>query len=309
MTPSPAHSTQNASQGRRFADFYRQPARPVISFEVFPPKTDQALIHLHNLLPDLIALEPSFMTVTYGALGTTRERTIDIARLIRSEYGKECACHLTCVGSSRADLDEILGEIRDSGIRNIVALRGDPPQGETTFTPPPDGYRYANELVAHIRGFETSRDANGTFGIAVAGYPEKHLESPDMAADLANLRRKVDAGADCVITQLFYDNEDFYRFERAARAAGISVPIIPGLLPIVSLKQIRRITSMCGSKIPTALLAELEEAGDDEARAGAIGIRQCIRQAQDLISHGVPGIHFYVLNRAAHMEQVMAAIR
>jgi methylenetetrahydrofolate reductase (NADPH) len=287
----------------RFSEYFdpRRASQPVISFEVFPPKTVAAMDNLRRVLPELIDLRPTFMTVTYGALGSTRERTLEIATMIRREFDWECACHLTCVGSSRAELDRILDAIRHAGIENIVALRGDPPKGESSFVPPPDGYAHANELVAHIRRFDRQR----SFGIAVAGYPEKHIEAPDAATDVANLKRKVDAGGDVVITQLFYDNTDYFRFVDSARAAGITQPIVPGLLPILSVKQIRRITSMCGSKIPPALLAELESASDDDSAAEAVGIRQCVAQAAELLQRGVPGIHFYVLNKASHMRRIM----
>ncbi len=291
----------------RFDQFLANRAGPVISFEVFPPKTDQAMHNLRVVLPQLIELGPSYMTVTYGALGSTRERTLEIASLIKRDFGMECACHLTCVGSSRADIDRIVRDIRRAGIENIVALRGDPPKGEAGFVPPTDGFAHANELVAHIRAVE-SRDGHGRVGVAVAGYPEKHIEARDMATDLANLRRKVDAGADVVITQLFYDNADFFRFVDAARAAGIAQPIVPGLLPIQSVRQIRRITELCGAKIPPALEDELAAAGDDDAAAEEIGVRQCVAQARELIAGGAPGIHFYVLNKARPMQRIMEHI-
>ncbi|MHB1426430.1 MAG: methylenetetrahydrofolate reductase [NAD(P)H] [Gemmataceae bacterium] len=288
----------------RFPEFYAGDAGPHISFEVFPPKTDAAMESLRRVVPELIDLGPSYMTVTYGALGSTRERTLEIAALIKREYGMESACHLTCVGSSRADLDRILDDIRASGVENIVALRGDPPRGETAFVPPPDGYCHGNELVAHIR----RRHADG-FGLAVAGYPEKHVESPDADSDLRHFKNKVDSGADIAITQLFYDNADFFAFVAAARAIGVAKPIVPGLLPILSAKQVRRITSMCGSKIPSVLHDELEAAGDDDGRAEEVGIRQCVAQAAELLRRGVPGIHFYVLNKSSHMRRIMRQLR
>jgi methylenetetrahydrofolate reductase (NADPH) len=291
----------------RFAEFYAGTTGPHISFEVFPPKTDAAMQSLRRVLPELIDLRPSYMTVTYGALGSTRDRTLEIATLLKREYGMESACHLTCVGSSRADLDRILDDIRQANIENLVALRGDPPRGERAFVPPPDGYCHANELVAHIR----RQHGNGVtgFGLAVAGYPEKHIESPDQATDLRHFKNKVDAGADIVITQLFYDNADFFSFVNAARSLGVTQPIIPGLLPVLSAKQVCRITSLCGSKIPPALQSDLEAAGDDDGHAEEIGIRQCIAQATELLRHGVPGIHFYVLNKSSHMQRIMEALR
>lgn len=287
----------------RFEEFYSG-KKPIISFELFPPKTDAAMANLQQVLPELIELRPDLMTVTYGALGSTRARTLEIARLIRQGHGVETACHLTCVGSSRPELDRILEEIDQSGICNIVALRGDPPQGETTFVPPPDGYRHANELVAHIRLFE-AKNGSSRFGIAVAGYPEKHVEAPDMITDLMNLKRKVETGSDVVITQLFYDNRYYFDFVRAVRALGVAVPVVPGLLPIVSVKQILRITSICGAGIPAELRNKLELAREDDAMAEEIGVRHCVAQARELLEHGVPGIHFYVLNRASHIKRIM----
>jgi methylenetetrahydrofolate reductase (NADPH) len=291
----------------RFAEFYAGATGPHVSFEVFPPKTDAAMASLRRVLPELIELAPSYVTVTYGALGSTRERTLEIAALLKREYGMETACHLTCVGSSRADIDRLLDDIQRAGIENIVALRGDPPRGETVFVPPPDGFRHANELVAHIR----RRHGDGTtgFGLAVAGYPEKHIESPDRASDLKYFRNKVRAGADLVITQLFYDNADFFSFVEAARGLGVNKPIVPGLLPVLSAKQVRRITSLCGAKIPPALQAELEAAGDDDDRAEEVGIRQCVVQATELLRRGVPGIHFYVLNKSSHVRSILTQLR
>jgi methylenetetrahydrofolate reductase (NADPH) len=292
----------------RFLDYFSSRSAPVISFEVFPPKTDKAMEALRQTLPDLVALQPDYMTVTYGAMGSTRQRTLEIATLIKEQFGLEAACHLTCVGASRTMLDEILQGIVEAGIRNIVALRGDPPRGEETFVPPADGFAHANELVAYIRRFERQW-GQGTLGIAVAGYPEKHLEAVDFNTDIASLKRKVDAGGDVIITQLFFDNACFFAFVERARAAGITVPIIPGLMPILSAKQITRITSMCGSSIPPALRADLDAAGDDDIKARTIGARQCIEQAQELLAHGVPGIHFYVLNAITPIKQIMAALR
>src|SRR5262245_41835516 len=293
----------------RFAEYFARRTKPIISFELFPPKTDAAMDNLRRVLPELIDLAPAYITVTYGALGSTRERTLEIATLIKQEFDREAACHLTCVGSSRAELDRILHEIRGVGIENIVALRGDPPKGEANFVPAPDGYANANQLVAHIRRFDSESRSSLQFGIAVAGYPEKHVEAADAATDLANLKRKVDAGADIVITQLFYDNADYFRFVDAATAIGIKKPIVPGLLPILSVKQIRRITAMCGSRIPPTLHAELESTADNDDAAEEIGIRQCVNQAKELLERGVPGIHFYVLNKSNHMRRIMTELR
>jgi methylenetetrahydrofolate reductase (NADPH) len=291
----------------RFREYFKDEEKPVISFELFPPKTDKAMETLRRDLPELVALCPDCITVTYGAMGSTQERTLEIASLIKNCYGMETACHLTCVGASRIDLDKMLNRIFAAGIRNIVALRGDPPKGEEAFILPPDGYSHAVELVEHIRQFER-QEGQSQVGIAVAGYPEKHLESPTIEIDIANLKRKVDAGADIVITQLFFDNTFFFDFVKKARSAGITAPIVPGLMPILSVKQIQRITSMCGSSVPPDLQIELDTALDDDLKAGEIGVRRCIRQAQDLLARGAPGIHFYVLNKSAYIRRIMEAL-
>ena len=284
----------------RLPEFYRNRKKPIISFEVFPPKTDEAFEHLRRILPELVALKPDFMTVTYGAFGSTRGRTLEIASLIQKEFKVPSACHLTCVGSSASEINQILKDIENSGVQNIVALRGDPPSGQMSFVKPADGFGNANELVEYIR-----KNFGEKFGIAVAGYPEKHIEAIDKKTDLANLARKVKAGADAVVTQLFYNNTDFFEFQDAARALGVNVPIVPGLLPILSAKQVIRILGMCGSCLPDGLRKELEAAGDDVGKAEEIGIRQCIAQANELIARGAPGIHFYVLNKSAHMSRIM----
>ncbi len=263
--------------------------------------------NLRQIMPDLVGLRPDYMTVTYGALGSTQERTLEIATGIQNKFKLPTACHLTCVGSSRADLDSILDQIHDAGIRNIVALRGDPPKGETAFVAPKDGFGHANELVTHIRAREKTGRI-GPVGIAVAGYPEKHIEAPDLKTDLLNLKRKVDAGANAVVTQLFYDNRHYFSFVKAARDLGITIPIVPGLLPILSAKQVMRITSMCGSCLPADLQRDLEAAGEDPAKSEEIGVKRCIAQATELIEKGAPGIHFYVLNKSSHMMRIMDKI-
>ena len=285
----------------KLADFYGK-GPPAISFELFPPRTANAMAGLEERLPKLISLGPSFITVTYGALGSTQERTLEITSRIKNEYGMETAHHLTCVGSSRDETTAILEKIRQHNIENIVALRGDPAQGDAAFTAPEDGYSHGNQLVEHIRAF-------GGFGIGVAGYPEKHIEAPDAETDLQNLKRKVDSGAYVVITQLYYDNSHFYRFVEQCRAMGIHQPIVPGLMPILSVEQIKRITGMCGATIPEQLLRQLEDAGSDEERVHEIGIAHTANQALGLLHHGVPGIHFYVLNRHFHIAEIMTRIK
>lgn len=293
----------------RFPDIYQvRRTRPVISFEVFPPKTDAALANLLHVLPELAALRPDFMTVTYGAMGTTQTRTLELSLQIKDRFRVPTACHLTCVGATRRELESTLDEIRAKGIRNVVALRGDPPQGQAEFVPPEDGFAHANELVAYIRQCERERNQE-PFGIAVAGYPEKHIEAPDTVTDLANLKRKVMAGADVVITQLFFDNALYFDFVLRARAIGITQPIVPGLMPILSVKQLLRITSMCGASIPDHMRPLLEAAGDDPQRAEDVGVRQCVAQARGLLERGVPGIHFYVLNRSGPMRRIVQQLQ
>ena len=292
----------------KFSEIYRNSQKPVISFEIFPPKTNKGVERLkRTTLCELKELSPDFITVTYGAMGTTRERTIDIASYIKNSLKIETACHLTCVGSSRDEIDRILASIKENGIRNIVALRGDPPKGENKFITPEGGMSYANELVSHIREFENQNNYK-ELGIAIAGYPEKHLEAPNLDIDIENLKRKVEAGADIIITQLFFDNSYYFNYLKRVRDADIELPIIPGLMPILSAKQIMKITSLCGTKIPEQLRNELIDAGDNDSLAEEIGIKQCINQAKELLDKGVPGLHFYVLNKASHIKTILESI-
>ncbi len=294
----------------RFPEYFiDKRKKPVISFEIFPPKTEKGKERLYPVLAELAELGPSYITVTYGAMGTTREMTLDIALLIKKNFNIESACHLTCVGSSRKDLDQQLCRIYDAGISNIVAIRGDPPKGETKFAPPHDGYSYASELVKHIRDFERRRTGRKRLGIAVGGYPEKHPESPDFQSDVDNLKRKIDNGADIVITQLFFDNSHYFKFVRKARSIGITAPIIPGLMPILSVRQIERITSICGSTIPVGLKRKLDKASNSDEETCEIGIAQCIKQTKELLAYGAPGVHFYVLNKSHQMRNIIEALK
>ena len=276
--------------------------KPVISFELFPPQTEEGFSRLERRITKLISLKPSFMTVTYGALGSTRGRTLELASKIKNSYGMEVGHHLTCVGSTSEDIEQLLQDIRREKIDNIVALRGDPPEGQAKFQPPPGGYEHADQLVEYISGF-------GGFGIAVAGYPEKHIEATDLKTDLMYLKRKVEMGADAVVTQLFYDNRLFYDFVDRCHSLGIDKPIIPGLLPILSLDQIRRITEVCGSTIPEELLDRLIMAGGDRKEVHRIGIEHTVDQARDLLGQGAKGIHFYVLNQYFHIAEIMEQLR
>lgn len=275
----------------------------VLSFELYPPKTLESEIHLFEHLKELIRLHPQFITCTYGAGGSTRAKTLETLERIIQTYGIPVASHLTCVGCTVDELREYLRDAQRRGIQHIVAIRGDPPRGETDFVPVEGGLRYANELVALIR------DEFPQFGIAVGGYPEKHPEAPSLGVDLENLKRKVDAGADVVITQLFYNNEDFLRFRDRYMRAGITAPLVPGILPITNYKQIQRITALCGAQLPQDLLRRLDAYGDDLDGQFAVGVYHAARQVDELIRAGIPGVHFYVLNKshaAAHICRALA---
>jgi methylenetetrahydrofolate reductase (NADPH) len=266
--------------------------RPLRSIEFFPPKDDAGVEHLRLSAAALKPISPDFVSVTYGAGGSTRHRTAQVSGLLRKEFGFTVMPHLTCVGHTRAELKEIADRIHDDGFRNIMALRGDPPKGSQEFTATAEGLRYGNELVTLLK----ARHAD--FCLGVGGYPEKHPESATPESDLANLKRKVDAGADFVTTQLFFDNEAYYRFVDRCRAAGITVPIVPGIMPVLSLKQIRRFTTMCGTSLPATLTRRLEAAGDAAEIVETVGIDWALTQIRDLLVRGAPGYHLYILNRA-----------
>lgn len=273
--------------------------RSVLSFELFPPKTDAGMADLMKSVEELNVHKPDFFTCTYGAGGSTRDRTLTITAQVRSQLNVPVASHLTCVGSTREQLRDYLQHAHERGVDYIVALRGDPPKGETSFTAVEGGLCYANELVELIRAEFPQ------FGILVAGYPEVHQEASDAKVDMANLVRKVDAGADAVVTQLFYDNDDFFRFRDECVAAGIRVPIVPGLLPVLSLNQVKRITTLCKAKLPSEFVAKLEQKEDADWQF-AIGVEHAHAQAQGLLDAGVPGIHFYVLNKSTATNQILA---
>jgi methylenetetrahydrofolate reductase (NADPH) len=276
--------------------------RFTLSFELFPPKTAAGEASLYENVQQLMTFGPDVITCTYGAGGSTRDKTLEIVQQVRQRFGVRVASHLTCVGSTVEQLREYLREARARGIDNIVALRGDPPKGETAFKPVAGGLRYASELVALIR-----REFP-TFGMAVAGYPETHQEAASPQSDLENLKRKVDAGGHCVITQLFYSNADFFRFKQRCDELGIRVPIVPGILPVTNLAQIQRITSLCKACLPDDFLAELSQQDDPDWQFAA-GVRQATRQVQELIDAGVPGIHFYVLNKSPATAAVLSGVR
>jgi methylenetetrahydrofolate reductase (NADPH) len=273
-----------------------------LSFELFPPKTPESATQMWRTVDELMAFEPAMITCTYGAGGSTRGTTLEVLRGVRSRHAVPVASHLTCVGSS---VDELRGYLRQAaaeGVEAIVALRGDPPKGETAFTPVAGGLRYAAELVALIR------EEFPEFGILVAGYPETHQEAVSPEADLENLKHKCAAGGDVVVTQLFYDNADFFRFRDRCTALGITAPIVPGVMPVTNYAQIRRIASLCKARLPDGFTQAFEAAGDDEAAQFEAGVEFAARQVQGLLAGGVPGIHFYVLNKSPATVRVLESV-
>ncbi len=279
-----------------------QRGTPLYSFEFFPPKTDAGEKNLYRTIEKLAPLAPDFVSVTYGAGGTTRTKTIEWVSTIKQKIGIETMAHLTCVGASRAELAEVLDQLRDAGIENVIALRGDPPKGEEHFVPHPDGFAHASELVAFIRG-------RYDFCIAGACYPEGHVECPDKERDLRYFKEKVDQGLDFAITQLFYDNRDYFSFVERARKIGITIPIVAGIMPITNVGQIKRFTKVCGATIPKRLLCELDEAADDPQAVIEIGVRHAIGQCRELLEGGVPGIHFYTLNKSPATRLIFEVLR
>lgn len=276
--------------------------RPVFSFEFFPPKTEEDLPRLYQTVRDLKELNPSFVTCTYGAGGSTRRKTLEIVAHVKKEIGIESVAHLTCAGHSRQEIEVLLQEIAFRGIENVMALRGDPPRGEAKFVPHPEGFKHADELVAHIK-------SRHDFSLGVAGYPEKHPEAASPEQDLQNLKRKVEAGADAVFTQLFFINEDYFEFVKRARQIGIGLPIVPGIMPITNVAQIKRFTSLCGAKIPEAMIRDLERIESDPRKVVEYGIEYSTRQCLELLEKGAPGIHFYTLNKSHSAQEILKKIR
>lgn len=266
--------------------------RPVRSLEFFPPRDDAGVDALRATAAALKRMQPDFVSVTYGAGGSTRERTTQVSDILRRECSFTVMPHLTCIGHTRAELAEVADRIHAAGFRNIMALRGDPPKGETTFTPSPDGLRYASDLV------ELLKSRHPDFCLGVGGYPEKHPEALSLDVDLTHLRRKIDAGASFITTQLFFDNTVYYRFVEKCRAAGITVPIVPGIMPVLSLKQIQRFTALCGTALPAPLTTRLEVAAENTDVVEIIGVEWALTQIRGLLANGAPGYHLYILNRA-----------
>ncbi|HOW88103.1 MAG TPA: methylenetetrahydrofolate reductase [NAD(P)H] [Candidatus Omnitrophota bacterium] len=284
----------------RTSEYYKK-QKHTISFEFFPPKTPEGEAKLFQIVTDLKKLGPSFVSVTYGAMGNTRANTLRIVEEIKHRIGLEVAAHLTCVAHSRGEIEAILATLREKKIENIVALRGDPPQGEAQFNPPPDGFRHASELVRFIRKHPMLGNA---FDLNVAGYPEGHPECRDKKKDLEYLKLKVDEGADAVVTQLFFNNRYYFDFVDRARKLGIKVPIVPGIMPVTHGPQIEKFSRMCGAEIPREIREAISRFGEDQQAIVKFGIEYATRQCRELLAGGAPGLHFYTLNQSLATRQI-----
>lgn len=284
--------------------FAKRKDRKLFSFEFFPPKTEGGQRSLERTIAELAELDPAFVSVTYGAGGSTRGKTLEIVQWIQRQAGLTAMAHLTCVGATQGELGEVVDHLLAAGIENIMALRGDPPTGQEHFVRTEGGFSYASDLVGFIRKRHGARVCLGG-----AGNPEGHVECRDLDRDVMNLKAKVDAGLDFVVTQLFFDNRVYFDFVARARAAGITVPIVPGLMPIRTVAGIERMTKLSGASIPPALYAELHRCREDDAAVGALGIAQTTAQAVELLHGGAPGIHFYTLNQSPATRMILTALK
>jgi len=272
---------------------------PSVSFEFFPPRSDEGAAQLERTIAELAELKPAFVSVTYGAGGSTRDKTLEIVSRIRQQAGIEAMAHLTCVGATKQEIGSVVSRLVDAGVSNIMALRGDPPKGQTNFVAVEGGFAYANELVSYIRD-----EYGTTLSVGGAAYPEKHVECASLAEDLLNVKRKVDAGADFLITQLFFDNRHYWNFCERARAAGIQVPIIPGIMPITNAARVDRF----GATLPPQLAAELENRRDNLQAVTQLGVAHATAQCIDLLRGGAPGIHFYTMNRSTAARDIFTEL-
>ena len=287
----------------RISELFKDAKRPVFSFEFFPPQTDEGRNSLLQTITELAPLEPGYVSVTYGAGGSTRDRTIELVSYIKANVGLEAMAHLTCVGSSRGELTTVLDRLEAAGVENVIALRGDPPRGQKDFVPHPDGLAHGSDLVRMIR------EQGRPFCVAAAGYPEMHIEAADAKSDLDYLELKVSSGAEVIITQLFFDNTCYYDFVAKARARGVRVPIVPGIMPITNVAQIERFTKLCGATIPQPLRDRLEHVREDAEAVVQLGIEHATEQCRDLLSNGAPGVHFYTLNRSRATRDIVQRLK
>ncbi len=274
--------------------------RPFFSFEFFPPRDDAGSRQLLATIEALQPLRPAFVSITYGAGGSTRARTVELAKEIQQQIGLTVVAHVTCVGASRSELRALFDDLARGGIENVLALRGDPPK-DGQFETAPSGFSHANELIAMLR-------RNYDFCIGAACHPEKHPEAPTFETDLAFLKAKADAGADFLVSQLFFDNELFFEFERRARTAGVNLPMLPGLMPITNFEQIQRFIAVCGATIPPKLRVEMEARKGDVEAVQDLGVAYASMQAIELLRGGVPGIHFYTLNRSPATRAIVSSL-
>jgi methylenetetrahydrofolate reductase (NADPH) len=283
----------------RIAKLFGQAGRPVFSFEFFPPKTDPGFENLRAAIRELKSLNPDYVSVTWGAGGSTRSKTVDLTIEIQREIGLRAMAHLSCIGSTPAQLGATLDQLHAGGIENVLALGGDRPEG---YEPPAGAFTYASELAAFVR-------SRGDFSVGGACYPETHPTATSPEADLAYCKQKVEAGVEFLITQLFFDNADYFAFVERARGIGIDVPIVPGIMPVLNVKSIRRMTSLSGAKIPAALQRQLDEVVASESATREIGIEWATRQCRELIERGAPGIHFYTLNKSTATRAIFERLR
>ncbi len=279
-----------------------QKSEPVISFEFFPPKTEAGVTNLFKTVNTRRAYNPSFVSVTYGAGGSTRDKTVDLVRRIKSEIGIEAMSHLSCVGATKADIDSILDDLAAADIDNILALGGDPPKDQPIVDRSAWGFQHANELAAHIK-------ARQRFCVGGACYPEGHIDAPSKDIDLKYCKQKVDDGAEFLIPQLFFDNRDYLDFVERARDIGIEVPIVPGIMPVTNFTQIKRFAQICGATIPKQMTIDMTPVEEDPEKVEALGIAYATKQCRELLDAGVPGFHFYTLNKSRAMSQILTNLK
>ena len=276
---------------------------PALSFEFFPPKTPEQESDLYATLAQLIQYKPDFVSVTYGAMGNNRERTFYWVREIKEKFFIDPLVHLTCINADKTSISKQLDELDFMGINNILALRGDPPAEAKDFTPPPDGFSFAKDLIAFIK------QKKPEFCVGAAGFPEGHPGAASAAADVQHLKQKVEAGAEFVISQLFFDNRYFFDYVTRCRTEGIYLPIVPGIMPITSLKQVKKMTEICGATVPATLLDKMEKHKADKKAIEQVGVELAVAQCRELIAAEVPGLHFFVMNQAGPISRILKELR